>query len=309
MPSIDDARFQFDETAALVAAVMVGFLVFAVALDLRWEQLGRVVRAPKAPLVGMAAQFGLLPAVAFAVGVVAADVPSVSLGLLLVACCPGGALSNYLTGVAGGDVATSVVMTALSTAASVVVTPLVFVAWASSSPQTSALLRTVEIAPARVAFGLIVMLALPVTLGIVMRARLGARATRIRAWVRRVAMMVFAVVVLGVLGANSGVLVEHGRQAFVPVAVTFSAAMAAGWALARVTSLSSPERRAVAFEVSMQNVALAIGMAMAFFPGHAGVAITAATWGAFQVVGGLGVASTLAARARFRARGTAATHA
>lgn len=291
MPDIDHAPFHFNPTAALLAAAMVGFLVFAVALDLHWNQLRRVLRAPRGPLVGLAAQVGLLPGVAFAVGVLLTDTPSVALGLLLVACCPAGALSNYLTGVARGDVATSVTMTALSTTTSVLLTPLVFAAWASLDPGMRSMLQAIEVDVARVAFALVVMLALPVAAGMLLRARFPARADRIRAWIRPAAMVVFAVVVIGVLGSNVKVLIIHGREALLPVAIAFVVAVTLGWASARLAALSSPERRAVALEVGLQNVALAIGLAMAFFPGHAGVAITAATWGAFHVVGGFALAS------------------
>lgn len=303
MPAIDQAQFQFNETAGLLGAIMVGFLVFAVALDLRWDQLARVIKVPKAPLVGLAAQFGVLPAIAFAVAALLADTPSIAVGLLLVACCPAGALSNYLTGVAKGDVATSVTMTATSTAASMVMTPLLFALWASFSPQTHGLLRSIDVDPKRVAFAFLVMVALPVTLGMVTLARFPAAAIRMRIWTRRMAMLVFAAVVIGVLGTNLNVLAEHGRHALLPVALTFGAAVALGWTLARVVSLSSAERRAVTLEVGMQNVALAIGMAMAFFPRHAGVAITAATWGAFHLVGGFALATHWASAER-RAEGT-----
>lgn len=84
----------------MIVGVMVGFLVFAVSLDLTWEKLLRVLKRPKAPTIGLVAQFGILPAIAFLTGLYLTDSPSIALGLLLVACCPGGALSNYLTGVA-----------------------------------------------------------------------------------------------------------------------------------------------------------------------------------------------------------------
>ena len=100
LEAIDQAPFNFDPRIGLLLGIMVGFLVFAVALDLTWEQLRRVLKSPKAPVIGLVAQFGILPAVAFGAGATMTDVPSVALGLLLVTCCPGGALSNYLTGVA-----------------------------------------------------------------------------------------------------------------------------------------------------------------------------------------------------------------
>src|SRR5690554_1815420 len=114
MQKIDQALFNFSPTAGLAVAVMVGFLVFAVSLDLTWDQFARVLKKPKAPGIGLLAQYLVLPAAAFGVGLFMASTPSIALGLLLVACCPAGALSNYLTGVARGSVATSVSMTAVS---------------------------------------------------------------------------------------------------------------------------------------------------------------------------------------------------
>jgi len=96
LDAIDQVPFNFDPRIGLIVGIMVGFLVFAVALDLTWEQLRRVLKSPKAPAIGLLAQFGILPAVAFGAGVYLTDVPSVTLGLLLVTCCPGGALSTAL---------------------------------------------------------------------------------------------------------------------------------------------------------------------------------------------------------------------
>jgi len=86
-----------------------------VVLDLTWDQFRRVLTAPKTPGIGLVAQYVILPGIAFGMGLLMADTPSIALGLLLMACCPAGALSNYLTGGARGSVATSVRIT-LSTA-------------------------------------------------------------------------------------------------------------------------------------------------------------------------------------------------
>jgi len=115
MQAIDQAPFNFSPQIGLTVAAMVGFLVFAVALDLTLEQFQRILKTPRAPGVGLLAQYLILPGVAFGIGSLMADTPSVALGVLLVACCPAGALSNYLIGVARGSVATSVSMTAIST--------------------------------------------------------------------------------------------------------------------------------------------------------------------------------------------------
>jgi BASS family bile acid:Na+ symporter len=149
MGSIDQAPFNFSPAVGLAVGVMVGVLVFAVALDLTWNQFHRVLRRPTAPLIGLVAQYVILPSVAYGVARFTVDTPSIALGLLLVACCPAGALSNYLTGVARGSVATSVSMTAISTLFSIVATPVLFTFWASMNPDTEAILQSVDSDPSK----------------------------------------------------------------------------------------------------------------------------------------------------------------
>jgi bile acid:Na+ symporter, BASS family len=291
MDAIDQAPFNFSPTVGLVVAVMVGFLVFAVALDLTWDQFYRVLRRPRAPLIGLAAQFLVLPGVAFAVAVTTVDTPSIALGLLLVTCCPAGALSNYLTGVARGNVATSVSMTAISTLFSIVLTPLLFGFWATANPSTRAVLQRIEIEPARVIVTLVVMLIAPVTAGMLIRARWAQQADRMRLWSRRLAGVVFGVVVAILLLGNIRVLGTFAGTALPPVLATFTVAVALGWGLARLSGLLAADRRAVTLEIAFQNVALAIGMAVVFFPALAGVAITAIMWGVVHLTLGFALAA------------------
>jgi len=288
---IDQAQFNFSPTLGLAVAVMVGFLVFAVALDLTWAQFQRVLRRPKAPLIGLVAQYLILPSVAFAVGRMTVETPSIALGLLLVTCCPAGALSNYLTCVARGSVATSVSMTAISTLFSIAVTPVLFAFWAAMNPDTKAVLQTIAIDPKRVIVTLLIMLVVPVTAGMLVRAKRPETADRIRLWTRRIAGGVFAVVVAILLLGNVKVLGTFASSALPPVLVTFAIAVAVGWGLARASGLVAADRRAVTLEVAFQNVALAIGLAVVFFPALAGVAITAILWGVVHLTLGSALAA------------------
>ncbi len=291
MEAIDQAQLDFSPTVGLAVAVMVGFLVFAVALDLTWDQFYRVLRRPKAPLVGLVAQYLILPGVASGVAVMTVDTPSVALGLLLVTCCPAGALSNYLTGVARGNVATSVSMTAVSTLLSIAVTPILFAFWATMNPATRAVLLRIELDPARAVMMLLVMLVVPVTTGMLIRARRAETADRIRVWSRRAAGIVFAVVVAILLLGNVAVLGTFAGTALPPVIITFAIAVALGWGLARLSGLMAADRRAVTLEIAFQNVALAIGLALGFFPALAGVAITALLWGVVHLTLGFALAA------------------
>jgi BASS family bile acid:Na+ symporter len=139
---------------------------------------------------------------------------------------------------------------------------------------------------------LLIMLIVPVTAGMLLRAKRPDIADRIRLWTRRIAGLVFAVVVVMIIGGNIKSLALVAEVALLPVLLTFALAIAFGWGLARLSGLVAADRRAVAIEVAFQNVALAIGMGIAFFPALAGVAAVSILWGVVHLVFGSGLAIT-----------------
>jgi BASS family bile acid:Na+ symporter len=292
MDDINQIPFNFDPRIGMIVGGMVGFLVFAVSLDLTWEMLLRVIKRPKAPTIGLVAQFGILPAIAFLAGLYLTDAPSIALGLLLVTCCPGGALSNYLTGVARGDVATSISMTTVSTLFSIVLTPVLFAFWASMNPSTLAVLQSISMDPQRVIMTLLIMLVIPVTAGMLLRTKRPNTANHIRGVTRRVAGIIFAVIVAMIIGSNLKSLALLAQVAILPVLFTFVIAVGLGWGLGLLGGLVAADRRAVAIEVAFQNVALAIGLGITFFPSLGGIAAVAILWGIVHLTLGFGLAIT-----------------
>lgn len=290
MDDINQIPFNFDPRIGMIVGIMVGFLVFAVSMDLTGEKLLRVLKKPKAPTIGLIAQFGILPFVAFLVGLYLTDVPSIALGLLLVTCCPGGALSNYLTGVAKGDVATSISMTTVSTLFSIILTPVLFAVWVSMNASTLSLIQNISMDPQRVIMTLLIMLVIPVTAGMILRARRPDTANRIRKTVRLIAGILFAVIVAIIIGSNIKSVTLLAQTALFPVVITFTIAVGLGWGLSTLTGLASADRRAVAIEVAFQNVALAIGLGIAFFPSLPAIAAVSILWGIVHLTLGTGLA-------------------
>ena len=291
MHEIDQAQFAFNEKAALVVAIMVAFLVFAISLDLTTQHFRDVAKKPKATIVGLIGQLLFLPAVAWAIGRYMVDTPSVAMGLLLVACCPSGALSNYLTSVAKGDVALSVTISAFTTVLSIPLTPIFFSFWASQNPAIKELIKKFHIEPKQVVVGLVIMLAVPVGAGMLVRAKRPALADKWRVWVRRAAILVFSVMVVMVLGSNMKILAKFAGESLLPVALAFAGSMLVGWAFAWIARVGAADRRAITFEIGLQNVAMALAISIALFPGLTGAAVACAMWGAVHVVGGLALAA------------------
>jgi BASS family bile acid:Na+ symporter len=165
------------------------------------------------------------------------------------------------------------------------------------NPDTKALLQKIDIDPKRVIVMLLIMLVVPITIGMLIRAKRPETADKIRLWSRRLAGGVFAVVVAILILGNVKVLGTFAKTALPPVLLTFAIAVALGWGLARVSGLVAADRRAVTLEVAFQNVALAIGMAVVFFPRSPGWRSPRSCGASSTSTGGRRAADQLHARA------------
>ena len=134
--TIDQVRLNFNAQGLFVINMAIGLMMLGVALDLKLEDFKRILIAPKAPCIGLVAQFILLPAFTFLLTLIVRPHPSMALGMILVAACPGGNLSNIMTYLAKGNCAISITMTAISTAAAIFMTPLNLSVWGSLNPHT-----------------------------------------------------------------------------------------------------------------------------------------------------------------------------
>jgi BASS family bile acid:Na+ symporter len=147
------------------------------------------------------------------------------------------------------------------------------------NPSTLVLLQNISMDPQRVIITLLIMLVIPVTAGMLLRAKRPNTANRIRVAVRLIAGIVFAVIVAMIIGSNFKSLALLAQTALFPVLCTFIIAVGLGWGIAWLAGLMAAERRAVAIEVAFQNVALAIGLGITFFPSLGGIAAVSILWG------------------------------
>ena len=288
---IDELRLAFDQTGLAILNGALAFLMFGVALDLTIDDFIRLARDPRAPLVGLLCQFLLLPALTFPLALAVAPTPSMALGMMLVAACPGGNVSNLITQLAGGRVSVSVGMTAISTIAAVVTTPFNLTFWGSLAPSTAALVTEVSLDPVAVAGNVAIVLAIPCSLGIAVRRFLPGVADRLQTPMRTLSLVFFVLVVAGAVASNIGPFMIAIGAVAVPVALLNATALLLGWSTARLFGLPDRERRAVAIEVGIQNSGLGLTLVFTFFAGLGGMAAVAAWWGVWHIIAGLAVAS------------------
>ncbi|MEW5913416.1 MAG: bile acid:sodium symporter family protein [Thermodesulfobacteriota bacterium] len=293
---VDAVRLNFNQQGLLALNVVIGLMMFGIALDLKLDDFARIFRAPKAPAIGLGAQFLLLPAATFLLTLVLPIAPSIKLGMILVASCPGGNLSNMLTYLARGNAAVSVSMTAVSTAVAVVMTPLNLAVWGSLNPATAPILKRVSLDPLDVFATIVMILGIPMVLGMLASRIFPRLVDKVRRPLKIMAVLVFMGVVAGALGANWQNFLNYVGLVALVVALHNAVALSLGYVSGRAFGLLARDVRAVTIEVGIQNSALGLILVFDFFGGLGGMAIITAWWGVWHIISGLTVALLWARR-------------
>jgi len=289
-PEIDSIRLNFEPQSLVVLNVILGILMFGVALDIKFDDFRRIVRDPRGPLVGLGAQFFLLPAATFVLTLILDPAPSVALGMMLVAACPGGNVSNFMTYLARGNAALSVAMTAVSSSAAVIMTPLNITLWATLNPKTRPVLQEIAMDPVALLGTLVVILGIPLTLGMLVGHRWPGVTARVRRPLRIGGAIIFlAFIVIG-LKNNWQFFLADLTPVFLAVILHNACALSLGYAVARLMRLPEYDARAISIEVGIQNSGLGLVLIFTFFQGLGGMAIVAAWWGVWHIVAGLSLA-------------------
>lgn len=291
MGEMDAVRLNFNPQSLWALNAIIGLIMFGVALELKPRDFKAVFVTPKPVLIGLAAQFVLLPAFTFLLVLAIRPAPSIALGMMLVAACPGGNVSNFLTHYARGNTALSVSMTAVSTAVAIVMTPLNLALWAGMYEPTAAILRAVSLDPLDMLLAVALLLGLPMAAGMAIGHRLPRLVARVHRPVRAASLLIFGLFVVGALAANWRHFVDWVGFVVFAVLLHNATAIASGWAAARVAGLPERDRRAVAIEVGIQNSALGLILVFNFFGGLGGMAIVTAWWGIWHLIAGLSVAT------------------
>ena len=294
--AIDAVRLNFQPRDLVLINAVIGLMMFGMSLDLKAEDFKRIARAPKAPAIGLGAQFLLLPFFSFLLTLVIDPVPSMALGMILVGSCPGGNLSNIVTYLARGNAAISVSMTAVSTAAAILMTPLNLAVWGSLNPATEPILRAVALSPLDVLTTIVLILGIPLALGLTVSRLFPGLVERVRKPFKVLSVLIFFAVVVLALKKNWEIFLAVIGLVMLGVFLQNAMALGLGYGAARLFRLPDRDARAVTIEVGIQNSALALILVFNFFEGLGGMAIIAAWWGVWHIVAGLAVAGVWSRR-------------
>lgn len=280
-------EIHYDASQQWVLSLTLALMVLGLALDVRPRDFLNVAKTPKAPMIGLFAQFLLLPAFTCLLTLIL-DLPSgIELGMILVAACPGGALSNFITHLSGGNTALSISITAISSAVAVVLLPVNFVFWASLNPVANQLLLDINVSAADILASLILVLALPLILGFLIQYYAPKVAQALHGVLKYLSLIALFVFIFIAIYRNQEHFVEHFSMLFFVVLAHNALALSIGYLFSTATKLNSADKKAVTLEVGMQNSSLAIAIVFTQFDGQYAMALISAFWGTWHIVSGL----------------------
>lgn len=283
----DALPLRFDPSGLALLNAIIALMILGASLDLRLDDLRRVVRRPAGVLAGLSAQAVLTPAMTCLLTWVFRVDPALALGMMLVAACPSGALSNVLTWRARGNVALSVGLTTVSSIAATVLTPLNFALYGWVNPRTRALLQEVTPPVGGMLAQVALVLALPVVAGMLIGSHAPRLARRAERPLRGLSFVVLMAFIAGAFWENRGLFVERFGDFFWLVVLQNAMALGIGLLVARAARLDEADTRAVTIEVGIHNSGLGLAILFTFFPAAGSMMLITAFWGVWHLVSGL----------------------
>lgn len=288
---LDSITLNFSQGDLLLLNLALALIMFGVALDLKWEDFRYLVKNPKAFFLGIFSQFLLLPFLTWVLISLIQPPPSVALGMFLVAACPGGNVSNFLTSLARGNTALSVSLTAFSTVISIVSTPLNFALWAGFYQPTSILLREISLDITDVFFTVAIILGIPLILGILTRQKFSNFADMASKILKPLSILIFAAFVGLAFAGNFDIFIQYISLIFLWVLAHNFLALSAGFLTGMLGRLPVPDVKTLTIETGIQNSGLGLVLIFTYFEGLGGMAIITALWGIWHLISGMAIAS------------------
>ena len=174
LQEIDTVRLNFNNDGRLFLNLTIAFIMFGIALELKPEDFKKLLKSPKPAFVGVLSQFFLMPLLTFIIATLLGDIitPTIGMGMILVAACPGGNVSNFISSLAKGNVALSVSLTAFSSIGGLILTPFNFAFWGNlylkfgASTMSSGLVQELQVDAVDVLQTIVLILGVPLVLGI-----------------------------------------------------------------------------------------------------------------------------------------------
>jgi BASS family bile acid:Na+ symporter len=284
---IDAIKINFDASGLWVLNIAIAIIMFGVALGISMDDFKRLLKKPKILFIGILSQFILFPSLTFVAILIIQPHPSFALGMMMIAACPGGNVSNFFSKMAGGNAALSVSLTAFATLICVFMTPINLQFWGGLYEPTNQILKTVSLNPIDLFKLVAVILGIPLFFGMLVKHYHSKMARKIEKVLKPVSMLVFIALIFIAFSQNLEVFINHIHHVIFLVIFHNIFAYILGFYTAKSFGLNIQDTKTIAMETGIQNGGLGLLLIFSFFEGLGGMALLAAFWGIWDVFSGI----------------------
>nr|WP_298994057.1 bile acid:sodium symporter family protein [uncultured Polaribacter sp.] len=289
--NIDDIKINFDTSGLWALNIAIAIIMFGVALGITIDDFKRLFKNPKIVFVGVFSQFILLPAATFLTIILIEPHPSFALGMMMIAACPGGNVSNFFSKMAGGNAALSVSLTAFATLICIFMTPFNLQFWGSLYEPTNIILEQVSLDWKDLLKLVSLILGIPLFFGMLIKHYHSEMATKIEKVLKPLSMLVFVALIFVAFSQNLDVFVNYIHHVIFLVIFHNVFAFIIGFYTAKSFGLNKQDTKTISMETGIQNGGLGLLLIFGFFDGLGGMALLAAFWGIWDVFSGMALAT------------------
>lgn len=299
LKNIDSIRLNFSEGGLLFMNITLAAIMFGVALEIKLDNFKNILNYPKSFLLGFGSQFLVLPALTFLLVLLLNPPASIAMGMILIAACPGGNISNFISSLAKANIALSVSLTAAATLSATLLTPLNFALWGGLYVQYSAkalhLNIPIEIDFFQMAKTVFILLGIPLILGMWFGNRFPEFTKKYLGHIKVGSIILYLSFIFGAFYANLEFLAGYILPIGILVFFLNTQTLFTGYLVGTVARVARADRRTLSIETGIQNSGLALILIFnpKLFNANGGMAFMAAWWGIWQMVSGLILAAIL----------------
>lgn len=302
MDKLQHIEVSFAEGGLLLLNIVIALIMFGVSLDLQRENFAYLVKNPKALLVALTSQLLLLPALTAGMIYLLEPSPSLALGMVMVACCPGGNVSNFFTHMAGGNIELSVSTTTFSSLLSILFTPFNFLFWGGLvMHELPSETLQLELDVLDVLQTIILIILVPIGLGFFCRKLFPEISKRIKKPIRNISFTLLLIFIVGALVKNGQLFYTHIHLVFLFVLLQNLLAFGTGYGFAALWRLPGKDRLTISIETAIQNTGLGLVLIFSYLDGNGGMALVAAWYGIWHILAGSTVAFLVQKRRKIQA--------
>lgn len=303
LESLNSVTINFGENGMMIVNILLAFVMFGVALGIKLQTFKDVFKNPKSVILGLLSQWVVLPAVTFLVTMILNPfiTPMIALGMILVASCPGGNISNFISSLSKGNVELSVSMTAITTAFAPIITPLNFFFWGNLYKDFCEVRNDIpmlDIPFFPILWQILLLLGLPILLGLVFSHYFPNATKKITKPAQVTSILLFIGMVVVSFSQNFQIFLDNIFFVFFIVLLHNAVALGSGYIVGTLGKVPAIDRRSLTVETGIQNSGLGLILLFnaAIFPPelwhgkYGGMLFIAAWWGIWHIVSGLTVA-------------------